>query len=129
MGLDPVYGEDRIPEWTYWTRSGVSGSSTVYGGGLFYESCQYDDDKWHAQVVVPENVPTEGLFIWVEMREVGDIPNVRSAMIKPDEPEPDVGTNRYSIPRELVIMLILLVVVVIVAIIVLKRQGKEDQRG
>ena len=114
---------DLVPKWTYWTMNHLSDTSAFDGGGSYVDVCWYDDGVWRTEVVIPDNVPSDGLFMWAKIREESSFDNIRSNFVDNiDHAELQGRPDDDGQPPEKILAgLLLLVGTVIVAIVISRR--------
>jgi hypothetical protein len=110
-------GEELVPEWTYWTKNRLSSWSAGNGGGAYSEQCRYEDGVWKATMVIPENVPSDGIFLWARIHEVGTYDNDRTYMADEDDLE-------ARSTEKVLVGIILVLVTAGVAIVITRRQNR-----
>jgi hypothetical protein len=126
VGTDYDEGtEDLVPEWTYWSRNRLSGMSAHNGGGTYSDICWYDDGVWRADIVIPENIPSDNLFMWAKISEDGSYANVRSSLAQDfdySEVVPSPDDEEGQTPEKVLTGLVLVAATAIVAVVITRRQ-------
>jgi hypothetical protein len=125
MGFDTDHWDERVPEWTYWTKNPVSSSSIKYGGGLLYDNCWSVDGVWRTEVVLPENVLSEDFFLWIELTDPWIPDKSLSVYMEKDGMGQDDGQRTDESWWRNAAVLVLIVVAVAAAVIIILRSGRR----
>jgi hypothetical protein len=136
LGNDPNPKDPgRVPKWTFWSSSMNQGSSPYNGGGFYFEICERKDGKYEGDIMIPENMPDDGYFLWAFCYDTdtwdfsGKYHKTNLVTFKVGEvakSDTGDGDGIAGLSWTMILLILILVVIVVAVILVMRRKpGKE----
>jgi hypothetical protein len=137
LGNDPNPKEPgRMPLWTFWSSTNNKGSSPYNGGGFYYEQCERKDGQWRCTIMIPENMPDDGYFLWAYTYRTDtwdfNRENMKTNLVSlkvgeaANSDTDDDGPGIAGLSWPMLMAIVVLVIIILVGVVMMRRRKTEE---